>query len=283
MVLKPLSDSIHLLKHPVLWIPGIYAGIITAITIWLEFSGGVFIAGKVIFLGAIIAPFFIGGALGCMSQTGYHLTGFCRNAVRYYFPVLLVYILAITISILLLILFSIPFAIAGLGSDPTMIGGLFIGIIVPVILFSFFAENVAVSEGLKVFASLKQSMILASRSFSAIIICIIVTALHAGVLTIIIATVWGMILSEKFSQYLDLTMTEQQQVFSGYGLAEWQQTLGPDGIIVTAIMVGIFIAMLTAFFVVYKHQCYQAAASVPAPVIRQQTGEFDEKGRWYKY
>ena len=281
MVLKSLTDTLHLLKHPVLLIPGIYAGLVVAVAIWLEFSGGEFIAGKILFLGAVLSPFFIGGALGCMSRRDYSLRSFCTLGLRYFFPVLLPVIVAATISILLLILFSIPFAIAGI-TDPSMIAGLFIGITVPVIIFAFFAENSAVAEDLAVLASLKQSMMIASRAFLNIVSCVFVSCIFAGVLMMIIATIWGVILTDKFSQYLDLGMAEQQKIFSGYGLADWQRVLGPDGIMVTAGMIGLFVLFLGSFFIVYKHQCY-LAASLVEPKIVEPVGEYDEKGRWYKY
>jgi hypothetical protein len=77
-------------------------------------------------------------------------------------------------------------------------------------------------------------------------------------------------------------MTEQQRIFSEYGLAQWQQTLGPDGVVVTAIMFGLYMMIFTAFFVIYKHQCFLAASAEKTPAVMQ-TGEYDEKGRWYKY
>ncbi|MDD1728061.1 MAG: hypothetical protein LUQ50_03195 [Methanospirillum sp.] len=278
---KPFVDAINLLKKPVLLLPGLYAGVLLAGFIWLAFSGGEFIAGKLLFLGAVIFPFLVAGALGCLRDNTYTPSLFVGSAVRYFFPVLLPVIVAVAIIFLLLILFSIPYAIAGL-TDPSMIGGLFIGISVPVLLFSFFADNVAVTEGLKVFASLKQSMIIASRSILMIITCIVVTVISAGALGVIMASIWGMILADRFSQYLELGAAEQLKIFFGFGLAEWQNLLRTDGILITAIMIGIYLIIPVSFFIIYKHQCYIAASSAPVPVIPT-TGEYDEKGRWYKY
>jgi hypothetical protein len=279
---KPFADAINLLGKPVLWLPGLYAGALVAAFIWLAFSGGEFIAGKLLFLGAVLFPLFIAGALGCMKEGEFRISLFGRSAIRFFFPVLLPMVIAVAIIVLLLILCSIPFAIAGQGSDPAMIGGLFIGITIPVLMFAFFADNVAVSEGLMVFASLKQSMIIASRSMMMIITCVVVSVVSAGILGMILATIWGMILEEKFTQYLDLGVAEQQKIFAGFTLADWQQILGPEGLLVTAMMMGISMIILVSFFIVYKQQCYLAALSVPAPVIPT-TGEYDEKGRWYKY
>nr|WP_319539676.1 hypothetical protein [uncultured Methanospirillum sp.] len=278
---RPFADAISLLKKPVLWLPGVYAGVLIAAFIWLAFSGGEFIAGKLLFLGAVLFPFFIAGALGCMKDGEYTISLFGRSAVRFFFPVLLPAVVACAIVILLLILLSIPFSIAG-QSDPSMIAGLFIGITIPVLIFAFFADNVAVSEGLAIFATLRQSMMIASRSITTIITCAVFTMVTAGVLGTILATVWGMILADKFTQYMDLGAAEQQKIFAGFTLSDWKGILGPEGLIVTAGMLGVSLIILVSFFIVYKQQCYLSALSVPAPVIPQ-NGEYDEKGRWYKY
>lgn len=282
MTIQAYTEAIKLLKKPVLWIPGVYTGVILTAFIWLAFSGEEFIAGKLLFLGAVVIPFFVAGALGCIRDGEFTPIAFGKFAVKYFFPVLLPVIVTCAIIILLWILFAIPFAIGGLGNDPALIGGLFIGITIPVLIFAFFADNVAVAEGLKIFASLRQSMMIASRSFSIIISCIILTALSAGVLGVIMATIWGMILSDRFTQYIDLGVTEQQKIFAGFSLSDWQNILGPEGVAVSAIIMGIYTMILSSFFIIYKHQCYLSASSVPIPVMAT-TGEYDEKGRWYKY
>lgn len=284
MALKPLADAIGRLKNPVLWLPGLYAGTIIATSLWLVFSGGEFIAGKLLFLGAALFPFFLAGALGCMSSKDYGYRVFYRSGVRFFFPVLLPVIVIFAIIILLQILFTIPFAIAGLGTDPALIGGLFIGIIVPVVFFSLFTDNVAVSEGLKVFASIKRSMLIASRSGIATLSCIVISGVGAGALGMITAMIWGMILADRFTQYLDLGMAEQQKIFSTFALSDWQKILGPDGIAITAAMTGLYTVVLVSIFITYKQQCYESIdTKEPEREAAPSTGEYDEKGRWYKY
>ncbi|MFH0968857.1 MAG: hypothetical protein V1862_14355 [Methanobacteriota archaeon] len=284
MALKPLAEAINLLKNPILWIPGLYAGIIITTSLWLVFSGGEFIAGKLLFLGAVLFPFFVAGALGCMSSKDYGYETFFRSAVRFFFPVLLPVIVIIAVIILLLILFSIPFAIAGFGNDPALIGGLFIGITVPVIFFGFFTDNAAVYEGLKVFAALKRSMIIASRSGMKTISCIVISGVGAGALAMIATMIWSIVLADRFTQYLDMGMAEQQEIFSKFGLSDWQNILGPDGVAITATMVGLYAMILISILIAYKQKCYESiqTESLETEMIPS-SGEYDEKGRWYKY
>lgn len=283
MTTKSFTHAISLLNRPVLWIPGLYAGILTATFIWLALSGEKFIAGKLLFLGVAAFPFFVGGSLGCMRDGKFTAASFGRSAVRYFFPVLLPVIVTLSIIILLLILFSIPFAIAGLGNDPALIGGLLIGITVPVLIFAFFADNVAVSEDLKVFASLKRSMMIASRSITEIISCIIICLLSAGALGVIMATIWGLFLADRFTQYVDLGVAEQQKIFAEFTAADWQRILGQEGILVSALFMAVYVMILISFFIIYKQQCYLSASSAPESALPATSGEYDEKGRWYKY
>ncbi|HWQ65664.1 MAG TPA: hypothetical protein VN372_02220 [Methanospirillum sp.] len=281
MPVTSLKESIRMLRHPVLWIPGFYAGILVACTVWLGFSGETFISGKLMFLGAALFPLFVAGALSCLSSGSFTPASFIQNAPLSFFRVLMPVIITIGIIFLLLFLVSIPFAIAGLGNDPAMISGLFIGITVPVIVFSLFADNVAISEGQKAFDSLKRSYEIVSRSFLPAITYIIVSIVSTCILGLFFAMIWGMVLSDRFTQYIDLSVAEQQKVFSGFGIPEWQNILGPDGILISAITIGLFFMVLIPFLIVYKQQCYLKASSfVPEVVI---SGEYDAKGRWYKY
>jgi hypothetical protein len=282
MSLKSLTVSLGLLKNPVLWLPGLFAGIITVTALWMVFSGAGFIAGKLLFLGVVLFPFFVAGSLRCMSIKDYGLGLFCRSATTYFFPVLLPVIVISATIFLLLILFSIPFAIAGIGNDPALIGGLFIGIAVPVLVFGFFTDNAAVSEGQNVFASLKRSMIIASQSFMTVISCIVMSILCAGVLGMITAMVWGMILADRFTSYVDLGIAEQQKIFSEFSSSDWQNILGPDGIIITTAMIGLYVMVLISIFIPYKQQCFESVHT-KEPENKPLTGEYDEKGRWYKY
>lgn len=282
MILKSISDAISLLRRPILWLPGLYAGLLAAGFLWLSFNGGEFIAGKILFLGAVIFPFFLAGALGCLKTGDYNLTTFGRTAMRYYFPIVLPIIVVMAIIILLLILFSIPFTITGLGADPSLIGGLFIGVTIPILLFAFYIDNIAVIEDLTVFATLKRSMIITSRSFLTVLTCVVTSIVAAGVTGIVLATVWGMILSDRFAPYINLGYAEQQKVFSGFGLADWQKILGVDGIMITAVVIGLYMMIIIAFLILLKHQTYLMLKTVPETIVTVQ-GEYDEKGRWYKY
>ena len=52
MTVKSLADAFRLLKNPVLWLAGLYAGTLITVSLWAVFSGGEFIAGKLLVLGA---------------------------------------------------------------------------------------------------------------------------------------------------------------------------------------------------------------------------------------
>jgi MFS superfamily sulfate permease-like transporter len=126
-------------------------------------------------------------------------------------------------------------------------------------------------------------MVIASHSFLQIIACLFVTAFAGLVLSVGAAMAWGIFLADRFTPYLEMSVVEQQKVLSAYDLAQWQEILGPYGITITAVMTGLYVAILLSGFIILKHQCYLTVQNHEPPAPLAPVGEYDEKGRWYKY
>ncbi len=58
--------------------------------------------------------------------------------------------------------------------------------------------------------------------------------------------------------------------------------IGPDGIWVTAAVLFLSGLLLIPFITSYKACFYRTLTRAQVP-IRQESGEYDSKGRWYKY
>lgn len=280
MLLQALSETFRILfRSPVPWIPGIFAGGTIALAIWLELNDGLFIAGKVLFLSLVIFPFFIAGVLHCLKEQTSSPGVFVEGGRRFFFPVLLPGIVLAGVIILMIFLLAIPLTIAGFGSDPSMMSGLIIGVTIPALLFAMYYDNAAVGEGLGIFSSLKRSMELFGTGSLLSAGFFVISVILSLILALGGATLWGMALSQKFTPYMEMNITRQQETFSGFTLTDWQQILGADGILVTVIAIGVYTALFIPFLIVFKQCCYQALTTVePEPY-----GEFDDKGRWYKY
>jgi len=280
MIFKALKEAFSsLVKNPVILIPGIYGGIITSVFVWLELSGNSFIAQKIALIALVFLPFFMGSVNHVLSTGDSSFKSFFSGGCKTYFPVLLPIIILLGIIFLMVILFTIPLSIMGFGDDIYTITGLLIGILVPVTIFLWYTDNVAACENPGIIPTLKRSMELCSRDFISTVGCIVISAVMLLISTFIGAFIWGMLLVDRFTPYLEMNMTAQREIFSNYTFTDWQTFLGPDGTVISAFVFGFMTFIFIPFFLAYKYHCYYGISNKTVLI----TGEYDEKGRWYKY
>lgn len=260
-----------LFNRPIVWIPGIFAGCIASLVIWLEFTGGLFFAGKIAMLAVIAFPFFL-------SILNYHLETDEKNlkmlltiAQRGYFPIILPFILLSGFVAVLVILLSIPLSIMGYGNDTYALTGLMLGICIPALLLSIYIDNIAVCERTKIFETLRRCLELVTGKFFTAIWFFIISGIVTFIVTFFGAFLWGAMLTDKFISFTEMNLTMQQEVLSGYTLADWQNLIGPEGTIVTALVFGFVTFLLVPFLFTFKYECYQDATNE----IWIVAGEFD--------
>lgn len=282
MIVQSIKATFRALtRNPVLWLPGVYTGVITALLVWLEFSGNSFVASKIFLLALIAFPIFLGMVTSALAREETGFTENIKSGLRFYFPVILPYVIVFGMIMLLALLFTVPLAIMGFGDDPAALSGLMLGICIPAFIFSLYADNVAVIEKTRIFPTLKRSLEVASRNFTGTIGFIFTSIIGFFSLLLIGAVIWGISLAEKFAPYAEMNATAQQETFGAYTMADWQVLIGPEGILLTAVLFGLGTFIFVPFVLALKYYCYAAA---PATIeIEQQHGEYDEKGRWYKY
>lgn len=282
MIAKSIKTTFRALtRKPVLWLPGVYAGVMAALLVWLEFSGYSFIASKIFLLALIAFPIFLGMVTSALAREDAGVLEIIKSGARCYFPVILPYIIVFGMIILLALLFTVPLAIMGFGDDPAALSGLMLGICIPALIFSLYADNVAVIEKTRIFPTLKRSLEVASRNFTGTIGYIFTCIIGFFSLLLLGAVVWGVYLAEKFVPYAEMNATVQQETFGSFTMADWQALIGPEGVLLTALLFGLGTFLFVPFMLVLKYYCY--AETPPTIEIEQQHGEYDEKGRWYKY
>ncbi|KAF5091972.1 hypothetical protein KHC33_03490 [Methanospirillum sp. J.3.6.1-F.2.7.3] len=280
MVLETLKRTLHLLIHrPLLWISGVYAGCIAALVIWLEFTGGMFLAGKIAMLAVIAFPFIVGIMNHHLMTGDTDLKNLITTGLRNYFPIVLPVVILGGMIVIMALLLSVPLSIMGYGSDEYALTGLMLGILIPAILFSIYIDNVAVCEKTRIFDTLKRSLELVTIKLSTSVGFFIISVIMTVIVSLFGAFLWGMILADRFTQFIDMNLTTQQGVFSQYTLTDWQALIGPEGTIVTSLVFGLVTFILVPFLLTFKYSCYKEATQEVVTI----PGEYDEKGRWYKY
>jgi len=279
MAITELSESLRLLaKMPLLWIQGIAAGLFAAI-LWLIFMfSGPFFAGRFILVFGILLLFFITGALCLIRNTGGDARSMISTGRQYYFRVLLPQLVILFMILLVFILVILTLTLLGTTPDPSLIVFLTLGITIPSILLTFFADCAAVFEDKKVFESIQRSIELVSVNLSKVITFFVISAIVVCSIVFCLLVIWEALLYSKLEPITRYTEAQLQAFTPEQLLA----LIGTDGIWVTALILFIAGLVLTPVFFSYK-ACFFRQLAGNTVVIQQTTGEYDSKGRWYKY
>jgi hypothetical protein len=280
MVLASLREAFRLIvSRPVLWLPGIILGLLAAADLLLEYYGGSFIAGRLWIIEILIIPFLFGGLLSVVKTQEISLGGFMTGAVRYYFRILLPGLVIFFAALITIFLLMIPLTLIG---TPTAVAGILagtaIGVLVPFIFLTYFFDAVAVFEDTKVFESIRRSIELTLRHTGLVLKFFLVNIVILVIGFFLILLVWSAALLDRLTPLTTMNATELQQVTPEIFTA----LLGADGILVTAILVAVGSAVLVTVLYTYK-ACFFPGFAGATPATAPVEGEFDNKGRWYKY
>ena len=264
---------------PLLWIPGIVGGAFAAI-IWLSFFySGAFFTSRLLVIFALVLLFFTTGMLAVIRNNEATVRALLTGGLNYYFRVLLPQIVIFSVLILVFILCTITFALLGLTSDIGLLSALTFGIMMPTLMLTFFFDTAAVFEDRKVFESIQRSVLLVSNHMMEVLGYFIVSALLCAGVIFGLMIVWEAILFDKLKPLMDFT-DAQREAFTPDQLIAM---IGQDGIWVTAIIIFIGVLILLPLLFSYKACFYKKMASHAVMIEQQTYGEYDSKGRWYKY
>lgn len=279
MAIAELKEAFILLRRmPLLWIPGIVGGSLAA-ALWVTLNlYGTFFAGRFMIISGLILLIFTTGMFTIIRNNTGDIRTFLAGGIRYYFRILLPQVVIVSVVILVFILLVATFSLFGI-SDFSVAASLSFGFMIPTLILTFFYDAAAVFEDLRVYASIRRSIQLVFMYMNKVIAFLFVYL--AIFLTIVFALVivWEVFLFDKLeplSRYnesqLQLLTPEQ---FTGI--------IGPGGMWITAGILFLGILLLIPILYTYKACFFKKLAT--GTVITQQptTGEYDSKGRWYKY
>jgi hypothetical protein len=279
MGLNEFKEAVGLLiRMPLLWIPGIAGGAFAAV-IWLTtFSSGAFFSSRLVVIFSLVLLFFTTGMLAAIRKNDGSLRAQFDGGLQYYFRVLLPQIVIGFILILVLFLCSIIFALIGLGSDVGLIMALTFGFMLPTLMLTFFFDTAAVFEDNRVFDSIKRSVLVVSEHMLETLGYFVISAVYCAGATFGLMIVWEAILFDKLQPLMEFT-EEQKQTFTPEQLIAM---IGQDGIWITAVVLFIGVLVILPVLVSYK-ACFYRKISGDAQSGPMTIGEYDSKGRWYKY
>jgi hypothetical protein len=279
MAVESFKEAVRLLaRMPLLWLPGIIGGVIAA-AIWLLFHfTGAFFTSRLVILFGLVMLLFIVGAFVLLRDNKGDIRTMLLGGVQHYFRVLLPLLVIIFTLVIAFILLAVTFGFAGITPDPGTISIVTICVMIPTLMLTFFFDTAAIFEGRKVFESIQRSIVLVSENMMGVVTFYVVSALACVTIIFGLMIVWEIALFEKLEPITLYNETQMQAMTP----EDLMGIIGPDGIWVTAVVLFAGVLLLLPLLTSYKACYFRKLTSISVP-IRQETGEYDNKGRWYKY
>jgi hypothetical protein len=282
MTLQEFKEAMQLLAHmPLLWVPGVVGGIIGAV-LWISFNlAGTFFTGRFLVIAGLLLIFFITGLITMVKSNSGDVRTMVSGGVHYYFRVLLPQLVIIFGIVLIFALLMVTMTFAGVSeaADVNFMILLAIVIMIPTLLLTFFFDMAAVYEDRKVFDSIKRSIALVATHTGEVIAYILVSISVIFGITLGLMIVWEAILYDNLEPITQYNVTQIQSFTPGQLVA----MIGPGGMWVTAVIIFFGVALLIPILYTYKACFFKKLVSTPISLQQMTSGEYDSKGRWYKY
>lgn len=281
MAVQSLGEAVGwMLRSPYVWLSGLWTAAILLISWYLYTNIGIMTAFSVAFVLAFVLPALIAGTYGIVAESESSFRVFRRYAVCCYFRQLLTSILVFLIAWVFSQFISYMLLVLGFGMGASMQVALFV--FIPVIFFCYFADVTAVINEKRIFASVKDSFLrVANGSFSIAVFYLInigLLILASFVLSLVFAVFAGDALlpvaSMTEAELLSLSQEELLALMSA-----------PEVVFAGFAAFAVCAVFFVPLFTLYKACFFGRTAALVLPDMppREPVGEYDEKGRWYKY
>lgn len=281
MVLTELKEALGLLRRiPVLWVPGLVTGLLASI-LWLVFNTqGIFSASRLILIFSLIAVFFLAGNYAIIRNGNGGIRELLLGSIQYFFRVLLPMLVIIFCTIILVTLVMITLSLVGVPANPEFMGVFFICILVPVAFLTIFFDTAAVFEDRRIFDSIKRSIELVAVQSVRVLKFYIISAVVFFGITFSLMIVWEAALFDKLEPITRFNETQIAQ----FNPDQLTGMIGVNGTIITAVCLFVGFLVLLPILSTYKACFFRSLTKGSSVPINQQViGEYDSKGRWYKY
>ncbi|HVN66402.1 MAG TPA: hypothetical protein VMT31_07310 [Methanomicrobiales archaeon] len=278
MIRDSLREALaRMADTPVLWITGLYLGALFALDLLIPAAGDTTLGARIGFLGLCALPFFLGGTYGVIRADGAGLRGYLESGARYYFTILLAAAVIVAAGFVTVLLLLVPFTLLG-GTPLEFLPVAVLGVGIPFAFFTFFSDTAAVFEDRKVLDSIRRSVeFVLGRPGRALSFYLV--NLAVGLLGLFFAVfLWSFIIADRIQPFMEANQTA---LFHNMTAPDLVNLIGVPGLEAGAAIgfaaVALGATLLLTFKACYFRRAVSAAPSAPA------AGEFDEKGRWYRY
>jgi hypothetical protein len=279
MSVAALRDTIDLLiKVPLLWVPGVVSGVLAAVLWLLMNQTGPFFAGRLMIIFSLVTLFFIIGMLGVVKKDDHSIRAMLAEGAGYFFKVLIPTLVIAFGIVIVFVLVVLTLTLLGSNLDAGLLTFLVFGVVLPTVILTFFYDTAVIFEDKKVFDSLQRSIEIVTTNLVEVILFFTGCLLIVMSFSFTLMVVWTAFLADRLEPITRYNET-QLQTFTPEQLAGM---IGQEGIWITALVIFAWMAFLVPVLYTYK-ACFYRLISTGVTQIQQQAGEYDSKGRWYKY
>jgi len=276
MVLASLKEALsRVADTPVLWIPGIFIGSLFSLVFILQVRGSTVLGARAGFLGLVALPFFLGGAYGIIRGDGRDLRAYLSAGRRYYFRILLAGAVIVAAASLTILLVILPFTLAG-GALQAAGSLALLSVSLSFAFFIYFFDTAVVLEDRKVLDSIRRSVeFTLIRPVETLVFYLVNMAIGTLIL-FLSAIIWSFFIADRLTPL----MAVNQSTLQGMPADQLMSLVGPAGLW-SGAAIGFFAVLFGGTILISFKACFfsrHATLSAKPP-----EGEFDEKGRFYRY
>ncbi|MCX6693112.1 MAG: hypothetical protein NT074_00955 [Methanomicrobiales archaeon] len=279
MLAQALNEALHTLRsRPSIWLTGFIPSVLIPSALFLQYSFGSFVTSKAEIIAILILPFVFGGALEVTRAERGGIYDFARGGVSHYFRILLPSLLIGCAALLTIGAVVGTVTLLGISPGSGILGGAILGVALPFLLATFFYDTAAVYEKCRVLESIRRSVELVMLYPTRVFFFYALVILVSLAISVVMMVIWAGLLAERLTPLLSM-QPEEIQVMTPTAFVD---LIGHDGIILTAVLAAVATTLILPFVYAFKASFYKQISMVnPAP--EPVAGEFDNKGRWYKY
>ena len=283
MVFASLSQAVKAYgKMPHVWISGIFSALAILLTYYLAFTVNQTAGLAVLVIFFFAFPYVLAGTYGVLIDNNKKKGAF-RIYARYgfrrcLFPNILLVLLTwflMNLATTLLLLF---------GVSPEMALYISLFVVIPLVFFCYFADITAIRHNLTMGQAVKDSakrVAVGSFSITAFYLMNIAVLFFASFFMSLVMSFVG------FEALLPLTELSEEVLLSMPVEELTALVLTPEVIFASVISLAVTAFVFVPFFVSFKTYFFKRMLSVYNGSAVQHTaeedGEYDEKGRWFKY
>jgi hypothetical protein len=201
------------------------------------------------------------------------------GSIQYFFKVLLPMLVIIFCTLILVTLVMITLSFGGVPANPEFLGVFSICILVPVAFLTIFFDTAAVFEDLRIFDSIRRSIEVVTAQLARVLKFYVISAAVFFVITFALMIVWEAALYDKLEP---LTRFNETQIAT-FTPDLLIGMIGTNGIVITAVCLFFGFLLLLPILSTYKACFFRTLPKGSLSIEQKITGEYDNKGRWYKY